>query len=79
MGRLKTYRMKLEHKKVVSKHTPNGRCYNDVDGKGWNHYTKGFRKHSTHSNVISRGTIILFGLLAKANLNGKTEEVKEGE
>lgn len=77
MGRLKTLSEKMLRKRVVQKRQANGRCYNDVDGKGWNHYTKGFRKHSTHSNVVSRGTIILFGFLAKMNTNAKNEEVKE--
>lgn len=34
MGKLKTYRMKLEHKKVVQKRKDSGRCYNFVEGKG---------------------------------------------
>lgn len=75
MGRLKTLSEKMLRKKVIKKHEPNGRCYNEIDGKGWNHYTKGFRKHSTHSNAVSRGTIILFGFLAKMS-NKESEELK---
>lgn len=66
---MKTVNQRMNHKKVVRKHTPNGRCYNIVDGKGWNHYTKGFRKHTVHSNVLSRGSIKLFGFLARVNLS----------
>lgn len=75
MGKLKTSRDRLNHKRVVKKHTANGRCYNMVDGLGWNHYTKGFRKHSIHSNVVSRGTIILFGFLARLVGNNDVEKL----
>lgn len=74
MSKLKTENDRLNHKKVIRKHVANGRCYNIVDGLGWNHYTKGFRKHSVHSNVVSRGTIMLFGFLAK--LLGSNDDKK---
>ena len=74
MGKLKTYRMKLEHKKVVQN---SGRCYNFVEGKGWNHYTKGFRKHTSRPETLEKGTLFLFSFLDRTM--PKTEEVKEGE
>lgn len=77
MGRLKTYRMKLEHKKVVQKRKDSGRCYNFVEGKGWNHYTKGFRKHTSRPETLEKGTLFLFSFLDRTM--PKTEEVKEGE
>lgn len=60
--------------KKVQKKVPNGRCYAVVDGLGWKHYTKGFRKHSTHSNVVNRGSLRLFGFLAKANIKEDGEK-----
>lgn len=65
MGRLKTYADRLTHVKVVRKKQMSGRCYNFVDGCGWNHYTKGFRKHSVSSNVINEGSKKLFDFLGK--------------
>ena len=75
MGRLKTYADKLNHTKVVHKRTNSARCYNYIVGKGWSHYTKGFRKHTSDPQAMERGSMFLFSFLDRAN--PKTETVEE--
>ena len=65
MSKLKTYIQRLSHKKAVRKKQMSGRCYNFVDGCGWSHYTKGFRKHTVSSSVINEGSKKLFDFLGK--------------
>nr|DAH71187.1 MAG TPA: hypothetical protein [Caudoviricetes sp.] len=79
MGRLKVYSEKLNHKKIVQKKKDSGRCYNFVEGLGWNHYTKGFRKHSTKVDVMERGTSFLFSLLERVMPKKETKLEVKGE
>ena len=66
MGRLKTARDKMEHKKVVLKHRDSGRTYNHKEGFGWNHFTKGFRRRSITMDRINKAYEFLFSFLDKA-------------
>lgn len=79
MGRLKVYSEKLNHKKIVQKKKDSGRCYNFVEGLGWNHYTKGFRKHSTKVDVMERGISFLFSLLERVMPKKETKLEVKGE
>lgn len=49
----------------IKKRQANGRCYNQVDGKGWNHYTKGYRTHKTTAETLSNGFTKLFDFLVR--------------
>ena len=73
MGRLKTQIDKLTHKKSVLKKQPSGRCYNYEQGKGYKHYTKGYKKRSVSEETISNGYTLLFTLLDRL----KPAETKE--
>jgi len=77
MGRLKTYADKLNHKKVVHKRQNSGRCYNYIVGKGWSHYTKGFRKHTSDPQAMERGSMFLFSFLDRVNPKEVVEEKGE--
>lgn len=74
MGRLKTARDKMEHRKVVAKHRDSGRTYNHKEGSGWNHFTKGFRKRSITMDRINKAYDFLFSFLEKATGTKASEE-----
>lgn len=77
MGRLKTYADRLNHKKVVRKRTDSGHCYNYIIGKGWSHYTKGFRKHTSDPQTMEKGSMFLFSFLDRVNPKEVVEEKGE--
>ena len=79
MGRLKVYSEKLNHKKIVQKKKDSGRCYNFVEGLGWNHYTKGFRKHSTKVDVNGKRNIFFVSLLERVMPKKETKLEVKGE
>lgn len=66
--KIKTNNMRLNHKKVVRKKQNSGRCYNYQEGIGWNHYTKGFRKHTLNQQKLSDGYTFLYSFLSLANI-----------
>jgi len=78
MGRLKTAADKMEHKKVVHKHMDSGRTYNHIEGSGWCHFTKGFRKRSITMDRINKAYDYLFAFLEKA-IDKKFEEKQISE
>lgn len=79
MGRLKTFADKLNHKKVVRKKQNSGRCYNYMEGIGWSHYTKGFRKHTLNMETMEKGTSFLFSLLERVMPKKEVVEENKGE
>ena len=78
MGRLKTAANRMEHKKVVHRHMDSGRTYNHIEGSGWCHYTKGFRKRSITMDRINKAYDYLFSFLEKA-IDKKFEEKQISE
>lgn len=74
MGRLKTARDKMEHKKVVHKHVNSGRTYNYKEGFGWSHFTKGFRRRTVTMDVINKGCNFIFSLMERVTGTKTTEE-----
>lgn len=74
---IKTNNMRLNHKKVVRKKQNSGRCYNYQEGIGWNHYTKGFRKHSLNQKQLSDGYTFLYSFLSLANIQVENKETEQ--
>lgn len=54
-------------KKKILKHRDFGRTYHEVDGCGWKHYTKGFRRRSITQERINNAMYFINAFLARAN------------
>ena len=52
--------------KKVRKHFPYGRTYNNYDGIGYFHYTKGEKISRVGSKVLDKGTKFIMKFLSKA-------------
>ena len=91
MSKLKTDAMRKLRKPTVLKKRDFGRCYNNIDGEGWIHRTKGVRVRHATSERISAGyaalSLFLDLVLPKRNsdeevinqLNQSIEDMKEGK
>jgi len=78
-------------KSVIHKGRDFGRCYCNIDGQGWKHYTKGSRKRKATAERISAGyaalSLFLDLVLPKRDsdeevinqLNQSIEDMKEGK
>lgn len=67
MGRLKTNSERMIRVKKVLKKRDFGRCFEAVEGSGWKHYTKGFRRRSVTQKILESGSMKLFSFLDKIN------------
>ena len=54
-------------KKKVLKKRDFGRTYNEVDGWGWDHYTKGWRRRSVTQKRLNNAMSFLYAFFARAN------------
>lgn len=57
--------------KKVHKHIPFGRTYNNQDGVGYKHYTKGNRSSRVDSKVFEKGSKFILEFLSKVVPNIK--------
>lgn len=75
MSKLKTDAMRKLRKPTVLKKRDFGRCYNNIDGEGWIHRTKGVRVRHATSERISAGYASLSLFLDLVLPKKKEEEV----
>jgi len=59
----------------MRKHRDSCRTYSYVEGKGWNHYTKGYRKRSITMDRINAAYNFLFSFLSKVTGVKSDEEI----
>ena len=59
----------------MRKHRDSCRTYSYVEGKGWKHYTKGFRRRSITMKRINAAYNFLFSFLSKATSVKTDDEI----
>ena len=73
-----TARLKQRQRKFkVHKHMAYGRTYDVVEGVGYKHYTKGYRKSSMTASIMDKGSKALYALIDKAFPKTTDEKVVE--